>query len=536
MVVAIAEDPDGFNPYVVARSTAADMMELLYPRLVRERWGDRRRPFAPRLAESWRYSEDRLTLTFRLRSDARWTDGTPVTCADVVATLKAQKSEALAWPGAFIKRAIERVDCPDAHTAVFRFTRPSTHQVLDANDDQIIPARYLDVPLDRWLETRWEDRALTCGPFRLERHVPGQEVALARDPGFWDASRTRLARVVFRVYPDRDAAVRALLAGEVDVVDHLPPLAAARIAGHGGVRLVDLPSLSYAAIAWNMLAPEAYVLDRRRRGCRGAEPCGETRETIAELRARSPHPVLADPRVRRALTLGIDREELVDGVWHGYARVAGSPIVSLLWAHDPGALLPYDPGQARRLLDEAGFVRAPGRTVRRRGATPLSVEVIVNADNRARVAALERIAAQLATIGIEVRPVPLPRREFIDRARAKRFDGVLLGWRAGTRVEPQAILHGDASIERGNNLGSWFTRESDELMDRAAGAATRGEAAPLWRRWQRLFRDEQPYTMLCEQRTLIGLSRRVRGATPSPLNPWEGLERWELAAPGEDPR
>ncbi|RMF72219.1 MAG: hypothetical protein D6738_11840 [Acidobacteria bacterium] len=532
-MAAVSEDPDGFNPYVVARSTAADLMDLLYPRLVRERWPAGDEPYEPWLARSWEFSADRLTLTFRLRDDARWSDGSPVTCADVAATLRAQTSEQLAWPGAFIKRQIREIACPDPHTAVFRFRRASTHQILDANDDQVIPARYLETPLGDWLATPWHERLVTCGPYRLERYVPDQEVVLARDPTFWGAPLPRIGRLVFRVHPDRDAAVRALLAGEVDLVDHVPPLAARTIAARDDLTLVDLPSFSYAFIAWNTLAPDAYLDDRRRRGCRGADPCGETRETIARLRARAPHPVLADARVRRALTLAIDRHELIEGVWHGYARPAASPIVSLLWAHDPSALLPYDPQAARRLLDEAGFVRVPGRPERRRGDVPLVLEVIVNADNRTRVTALERIAAQLATVGAVVRPVPLPRREFVDRARGKRFDGVLSGWRAGTRVEPQAILHGEAAVERGNNLGSWFTPESDALMDRAAAAPTRAQAAPLWRRWQRIFRDEQPYTMLWEQRTLIGLSGRVRDATPSPLNPYAGIERWALAGTGE---
>jgi peptide/nickel transport system substrate-binding protein len=458
-----------------------------------------------------------------------------VRCEDVAFTLAVQRDAALAWDGAFLKNAIEAVECPDPATAVFRFARPSVYQALDANDDALVPAAYRAVPPAKWAETRWETQAVTAGPFRLESVQPGQEAVLARDPQFWIEGRPYLDRVVFRVYPDAAAALAALEAGEVDVLDKLPPLRAKELAGRAGLALVDAPGLAYTFVGWNALDPSAYAADRSARGCVRDKPCEETADDIRRLQRAHPHPVLADPLVRRALTLATDREDIVQGVLGGFGRIGSSPIVSALGTVcDPSATLPFDPARAAALLDEAGWSGRDRDGVRRKGPLRLELTVIADAENGARREALERMAASLARVGAKLIAEPLPRAEFLARARDKRFDGVISGWRAGSRIEPQAILHTAAAAGRGNNLGAWSTPESDALLDRAAAAASPGEALPLWRQWQALFRDEQPYTVLYEERTLVGLSARVRGATPSPLSPYDGLEGWWLA-PAREP-
>ncbi len=537
LVVALRGDVDSWNPYTVGQAAAANVLELLYPRLVHERFGAGEEGLVPWVARSWSFAPDRRTLTFAIDPAARWSDGRPVGCEDVAFTLAIQRDDALAWDGAFLKQAIEAVECPDPKTAVVRFARPSVYQLLDANDDALVPLAYRDVPPARWAETRWETRPVTAGPFRLEAVKPGQEAVLARDPSFWVPGRPYLDRVVFRVYPDATAALAAFEAGEVDVLDKVPPLRAAALAAQSGRTVIDAPSLAYTFVAWNALEPAAYAADRAARGCDEKRDCAESADEIRRLQRTRPHPALADARVRRALTLATDREDIVRGVLGGHGRVGVSPVVSaLVPAFDASAGLPFDPPLAARLLDEAGWVDADRDGVREKGGRRLELTVIADAENGARRDALDRMASSLARVGVKLVPEPLPRADFLARARDKRFDGVISGWRAGTRVEPQGILHTDAAAGRGNNLGAWSTPASDALLDRAAAAPSPALALPLWREWQAIFRDEQPYTMLYEERTLVGLSSRVHGATPSPLNPYDGLENWWLAPAAEPSR
>lgn len=534
LVVALSGDLPVWNPYVGADAAGAPVLDLVYPRLVRERPPGSSPPFAPHLARRWELSADGLRLTFHLRPDARWSDGRGITCEDVRFTLEVQRSEALAWPGVETKRRIDRIECPDPSTAVFVFGQVSPHPVMDANDDAIIPRVFGEVPLEDWSSTDWSARLVTAGPYRLLRGASAAEAILEADPLFWDAEHVRVPRILLRVFADRERAAAALLAGEVDVLPELPATLAEQVAHSPVTRLVDLPGWSWTFIAWNTLEPSAYTADRRKRGCSGDAPCPESVSNIRRLRHDHSHPILADPRVRRALTLASDREDLVRELWAGHARPAVSPVISALGpAHDPSALLPFDPAAAAALLEEAGWHRsAPGET-RKKGARELELHVIVNADNRRRRDALERIGANLALVGVRLIPEPLPRRGFVARARDKAFDGACLGWRAGTRIEPWTILHSRAAPSRGYNLGSWSTADSDRLLDEIRGTLDPRTALPLLHRWQRIFREQQPYTPLYEERLLIGLSRRIVEARPDALDPLAEVWTWRLeSAPG----
>lgn len=507
---------------------SAGVLDLLYPRLVVEESSGGHSTFEPWLARSWEFSADRLRLIFHLRDDAFWSDGVPVTCEDVRFTHRIQVADELAWPGAFLKDRILRVECADEETAVFHFTEAYAGQLLDANDDAIVPSAYGAVPLAEWSATVWEERIRSCGPLRLVSVVPGQEAVLERDPAWWDAGRAGLDRVVLRTYADETGVLQRFLGGEVDLVLKVPPLRSAEVAGRAELRLEQLPSLSYTFLGWNTLARGAYLRDRRARGCGESERCRESDADLLRLHREQPHPVLGDAAVRRALTQAIDRRDIVEGLWAGHARVGSSPIVSALWAHDPDAGLAFDPSSAKESLDRAGWLDGDGDGVRERGANRMEIGVIVSADNQLRRDVLERVTASLARVGVRLVPEPLPRAEFVARARDKDFDAVCVGWWAGTRIEPQNLLHGHAALDRGNNFGGWSTPESDALLDRAARAATREDALPLWRQWQAIFREEQPLTILYEEQRLLGLRAEVRAPALNFLNPFQNLHEWSI--------
>ena len=530
LVVALRADIDSWNPYTTHDATAANILDLLYPRLLLETSSGREgSSFEPWLADSWEFSPDRLRLAFHLVEGAQWSNGTPVTCEDVRFTYRAQMAEELAWPGTFIKNRIEGIDCPEDHTAVFRFTEAYADQLLDANDNAIVPAAYGQIPFGEWAATAWEDRSVTCGPYRLSAVRPGQEAVLERDPDWWRTPGSHVDRVILRVYPEASGVVPRFLEGEVDLLARVPALHAQQVEAHPDLRLLELPSLSYTFLGWNVLEPGAYLESRRVRNCGGEPRCREDVADIRQLQRERPHPILADPEVRRALTLAIDREDLVRGLWTGHARIGTSPIVSELWAHDSSTALPFDTERAAALLESAGWIDGDGDGIRERDGRPLRLGVIVNSENRVRRDALERVVANLSHLGVDLVPEALPRGEFVARARDKDFDVVLSGWWAGTRIQPQNHLHTKAAVHRGNNLVSWSTPASDELLDRAAATTKRKEALPLWHEWQQEFRKAQPITILYEERALIGLNRRVRGPAPSFLDPYQKLPEWWLA-------
>ncbi len=507
LVVALRGEVDSWNPYATNDPTDAALLELLYPKLVRES-GE---TFEPWLASSWDTAADGLSIAFHLRPEAVWTNGSPVTCDDVRFTWQAQRSDDLDWSSASLVSRIRKVDCPDAHTAVFRFTKPYADQMLDATAGAVVPAIYGYVPLGEWRNTAWETRAITCGPFRLASVAAGKEAILRRDPAWWAADDVHLDRIVLRQYPDTDASLSGFLEGEIDVYPGVPPLRDAEVRNRPGLALVEIPSLSYTYLGWNVLEPGAYLADRTRRNCDVGRACAEDPMDLQRLRKNHPHPILGDARVRRALTLGTDRQTIVNRLWGGHAKVGSSPIVSALWAYEPASTLPFDRDAASTLLAEAGWRDENGDGILDRDGRPFELRVLVNESDQARRNALDHVADGLARIGAKLLADPVPRGQFASRVRFKDFDAVLAGSRPGPRVEPQFVLSTRAALHRGWNVTAWSTPESDALLDEAEAAVTRDDAEPIWSRWQMEFRTEQPYTILYEETTLVGYGARVRG-------------------------
>lgn len=500
-VVAVMADVSTFNEY---QSTGEVMetavIDLLFPSLAHEQPDYEQHPptFAPRLAERWERSPDGKVWTFLLRKDARWSDGTPVTAEDVRFTFRVQKSEEVGSPGLEIKDAIDNVEVVDPSTVRFHFTGVYPYQLMDANDGHIVPAHaWGQVPFARWQTEDFSSRLITSGPFRLASHTPQQTLILERDPDFWGRPRPNLERLVLRVIPDVTSQVNQLLAGQVDVVPVLPPREAGRVTQSGTARLVDLPSRLWGFLAWN-----------------------------------NRHPLFRDARVRRALSEAINRQALVDSVYLGFARPAVGPVLSSFWAFNSSLKpLPFDPAAAARLLDEAGF-KATGRNGRReRHGVPLAFDLLFPSTNTMRAQAAVLIQADLAKVGVEAHPTGVEFTALMARQESGDFAAVLSAWEEATKVDLVSCWVTPSEDAGSSNFFAYSNPEVDRLALAARDEPDFAMAKPLLDRAQELIVADAPVTFLYEARQLVGVSRRLENAQPSPAGVFFTVESWRLARP-----
>lgn len=507
LVIALPGAWSGVNELVAGGSRAdQDVRDQLLLHLFEEQpdFADGPPTFAPSLAESVEWSGDRLRATVRLREDATWSDGRPVSADDVAWTWRAQTHPAVGWRYRQSKERIESVDAADPSTVVFSFRTAYIGQMTDLNEGAILPRHVWGrLPFERWREEPdWFTRHLvTSGPFRLAEWIPGERIVLAPSPACratpspHPAACPALARVVFRVVPDAAARIAQLEAGALDYVANVTPEDAARLAGRPDLAVERFWHRRYDYLAWNL----------------GREP-------------------LSDPGVRRALTLAIDRQALVDTLWHGFARIAASPVPTGVWAAHPELEpWPYDPAAARLLLDRRGWRDDDGDGVRERRGRRLSFELMANGDNRQRADAAVMIQAQLARVGVEARVRTLDFHALVDRLDAHDFDAALGAWGIDTSLDLWYAFH-SAAITDGYNSGGYSDPEVDRLIETARRARDPAALLGPLHRLQEILHRDQPYTFLVEPLGLDARRRRVRGARPSALGSFRGLARWHTSA------
>src|SRR5690606_37258933 len=210
------------------------------------------------LADSWTVAPDRRSVTMRLRADARWSDGRPVTADDVLFTFAAQTSPAVAWVYSNSKQLVAGVDALDARTVRFRLQSDCPAPLVEINDGRILPAHaWRELPFERWhASPGWfRERRVTSGPCQLASWRPGGAFTLEANPYFHDPDPHGPRRIVVRVVPDPAAAVERMRAGEFDFFDGLSPRQAERLRDVPRLRVVATETGQFDYIGWNLRRP-----------------------------------------------------------------------------------------------------------------------------------------------------------------------------------------------------------------------------------------------------------------------------------------
>jgi peptide/nickel transport system substrate-binding protein len=400
----------------------------------------------PRLARSWRLVSPTV-WEFTLRDDVRFHDGTPFTAADVAFTL-ARINEVPNSPGPFttFTRPIAAV-APDGPHRV----RLVTHEPYPFLARDLGMLMMLSATLHAGATTAEfasGARMAGTGPYRFVRFAPGELLELSRSDAWW-GGRADWDRVTLRAIPQDGARVAALLAGDVDLVDNVRGADFQRVAADPRLRAVRAPAASLV-----YLFPDA------------------VRETAPFVTDRAGRPLpknpLADVRVRRALSMAIDRDAFADRLLEGMAFPAHQLLGPIVEGHN--ATLPriaYDPAGARRLLAEAGY--PDGFSITLHGPVGFI------ADDAQMV---QGVAQYWSRIGVATRVETLPRGPFFTRATNREF-AVFLGSWVGTLGANtlRALL---TTHDRDRGLGA-FNRQrysNPELDAVFARALTTLEDAP----------------------------------------------------------
>jgi len=492
VVLGLTSDLGGVNELIVpATVTTAEVVRRMFLTLGEEQ--PDYRTVEPRLAESWEYSEDRQTITFRLRDDVVWSDGVPVTARDVEFTYRAWTDPDLAWTGAFTVEAVERVEVIDERTVAFHFSRAYPSQLLDVATGAVILPEHAwgKLPFAEWRTSAdwFRENLVVDGPFRLVSWTPQHEIVLERNPRYYEEGLPYLDRAIFRVVPDQTSQLTQLLNGELDFVFQLSPDDAARVEAADGVELLTYWGRQVIFIGWNVAKP-----------------------------------LFADPRLRRAMTYGIDRRTLVDSIWGPYARPIDSPVLPGMWPGAEAEPLPYDPDRARALLAEAGWEDRDGDGVREKGGRELAFELITNTGNRQREDALVLIQDQLRRIGVDVEPQALEFNTMVEKVNGGTYDATIAGWVIPTTFDYR-FMYATSEIG-GTNFVGYSDPKTDAVLDAMRAVPDREAMGPYLRELGEIQRRDQPYTLLWQSQRVSGLRARVHGAEPNHLYSLFNLREW----------
>ena len=466
VVVGVAARPTSVLPPFATSAFDGELGPLLYMGLNFAEWGDgqmrypKGHPLA--LARDWEIEGPRLV--YRLDTKRHWSDGRPVGARDVVFTYELL-GELGEMPMSIAAARLDSVTARDDSTAVFHFGAPYPGMLYDTGVG-ILPEHVFgglspdEISAASRSTAQGEGSAVVSGPFTVGSWGPGDQVVLV--PNERSGVQPRLDRLVFRVIPDPAARLTGFRAGELDLVQVESYREAGRLAAQGEAGLLRVRQRGYDYISWNPVA----------------------------------HPALANPVVRRALSLAIDREAILAALdMTDFAEKAYGPYGSIFGDLAPSAPSggDFDPARARQLLVEEGWVVVEGESIRQRDGSELALELRVPAEHERRLDAAQLIQAQLAEVGVGIEIVAQEFNSLFARARARDYEAVFLGWQVG--LDPDISFFW-ADPESPVNVAGYDNDEARTHFEAALAATTAEEAAPHWREAASVVASDYPYAFL----------------------------------------
>ncbi len=484
-VIALGADPDVLNPLIRTTTVAGLVLAEICEGTTEL---DEELAWEPAIARYWDLDPDGLGITYHLRP-WNWSDGEPLTAHDIALSFALFKDPRVASPQRGFFDDVVAAEALDDSTLHYSFARPLP-DALPRTYHTVLPAHVVRT-LDPASVGAWPINAapLASGPFRLESWERGRQLVLVRNERY-PGPPANLERVVFRVMPEPQSAILALEAGEIDLVGSVPPADARRLAEAGHVRIVPTGGRQLYYLQWN-----------HRRGA------------------------FAGALTRRALSLAIDRQRLIDALVFGYGRPAASPVAPVCWNHD-GSLAPdpLDPARARALLAEAGWADSDGDGVLEREGEPFVLEILTRQGDPVRENAAVILRENLRAVGVDVRLRALELGAALDLLAAGRFDAYLGLVNLNLYGDATPYLHSGA-VDRFNQ-GRYANAVVDSLLDAVLGVQDRTEARRMWVRIQRLVAEDQPTAYLFYPEILVGVGPRLQDVRPHLLSPFNNLSEW----------
>ncbi len=491
-VEAAAGEASTLNPILASDSASSDLCSLVFNGLLRygpdlKLQGD--------LARSWRVLDHGRTLVFRLRPGLHWQDGAPVTSADAAFTARAIMDPQVASPLKSGFDLVASLSTPDPLTLVVRYRRPFA-PALEAWQVGLLPEHVLK---GHDLNTAPFNRdPLGTGPYRFKAWRDKQFVEFTANPAYYEG-RVHIARLLLRFIPDPETQLAELETLGIDGMTLQPRQFLRQTSSNRFKRLARAyryPGLNeYTYLGFNLARPP-----------------------------------LDDVRVRRALSMAIDRDELIRGVMLGLARPCSGPYSPLMPAYDRSVRpVAYDLAGAGRLLDAAGWKAGP-QGLRAKGGKPLEFTLVTNRGNEPREKAVLILQQQFARLGVKVQVRTVEWSSFLaDYIDRRAFDMALLGWQLGLDPDQYAIWHSSQGGPGGLNFIGFRDPVTDRLLEQGRETFNPARRLAIYRALHRRLAELQPVAFLYAPDSLSALSLKFQGLLRTPTGyDWYWPTRWYI--------
>jgi peptide/nickel transport system substrate-binding protein len=453
LVVGMDVDAGTLDPRLMRDTTASRTNDLIYSGLVHI---TPNLEAVPDLAESWE-SPDPQTVIFKLRPDLKFSDGSPLTADDVVFTYTTLLDPDFNAPQRALYTPITAIEAVDAQTVKFSLDAPYA-PLLSYLDLGIVPKALVEAGHDIAINP------VGAGPMKLASWTRGSEIILEKNENFWGAKPT-FDKVSLKIIGDNSARSQAFEAGDLDVIQSpLPPQDIERLKNDDRFGNVIMAGLGVTYINFN-----------------------------------ANDPLLADPKMRKAFSMLIDQETIVNDIYQGVDEVATSIILPSSWAYSADIVQPtFDVEGAVALFNELGWSDTNGDGFLDKDGKALEVVLSTHSEDTNRVQTVEFLQAMFEMAGVkavaQISDWPSFSTNYVQQGKHQI---ALLGWL--NIVDPDRLMFAQLSTGGPTNWGGYSNPEVDALLQEGRSTIDQAGRAAAYQKAAAILAEELPYYIVSAQ-------------------------------------
>ena len=544
IVVHELGDPDKLHPIVSTGASSTYIENMVFQTLMET--DNKSLELIPVLADGLpTVSEDKLSYTFKIRQDAYFSDGTPITGEAFIFSLKAIKNPfSDSAPSRNYYKDVQKAELVNGDPYTVKFTcsdvyfkhdlfiggnlyafpkhiyDPSGYmdqysfsdlETLLLESEEKDAQDFIETPAykfaDHFNSTEIGRNPIGSGPYLFKSWITDDRITLIRDHNYWGdrvegREKTNYAeQLIYKSVKEFPVALTGLKKGEIDMIRSMTPdlfynqTNSKKFTDNFNKETFYYPAYTY--LGWN-----------------------------------NDHPIFNNKMVRRAMTYLCNREQIIESVYYNDGQIAKSSVYFKRPEYNNEINpFPYDPDEARRILKSEGWNDSDGDGILDKmidgQRTKFSFRFLTNVGNEKRKQMGLIMVEELRKVGIDADLQTMEWSVFLDYVRDHEFDAIILGWAMSiTDSDPYQIWHSTQAESRGSNSISFKNKRVDELIEKNRREFNADVRMQYMREFQEILHEEQPYTFVVIPMSNISYHKRFRGVNIYPFRPGYDLREW----------
>jgi len=519
VIIGIPSDPESINALYAFSGNEINITEILYPSLIQLDWDSLKGNLSasPLLAEKFLWSKNLQSVEVHLKHGILWSDGRELTSDDVIFSFDLFSDPLVQsrtygifknfhtdeqlhiLPGSFRKK--------DKYTFTIFFKEDSAPSIIDL-DLPVLPEHiYRDLERDKIIYAEKEIKPVTCGPYLLKSWNKNQSVVLVKNEKSFLVNKNSPGEIIFKIIPDYNSRITQLKNKEIDIAEDIRTDEVENILKKDHLAVGYVKGREYDYAGWNNIDPVLFLSEKK----------------------VVPNILFGDPEIRKALTLGINRYEILQDYLLNYGEPASSP-VSPIFKNSVNQNIkpyPYDPAGAHEILKNAGWGDNDKDGILEKGKLEFSFTLNIPSGNPRRDFASAVIKNNLKMIGVDIKVEPLEPSVFFERMFNRELNAWIAGWSIPVPQYFRTYWYSDLD-EAPFNVVSFRNNEADSILNLLEKEKDPSVKDILVMELQRIFYEQNPVTFMFWIDNIVAYNKRIRNIEITPLGAVHHLWEWKI--------